>query len=136
MRHRPPDSDYGAPLHDLTKLYPADVYTHPHYYGDGRRDDREAWSIAASTRGRPSRSTLVFRALPCTGKTLHKGDWVTTVRAYARDHAGSDEGQCVRWTRVKASCLHTDGNSLFEWGYNCEDVPFRGVSYRARKRKS
>lgn len=29
ISHRPPDKDFGAPLHDLTKIYPEDVYQKP-----------------------------------------------------------------------------------------------------------
>jgi len=143
MSHRPPGADNGAPLHDLNAnaVYPKDVYDHPEWYSGGEENFWDAWSAVSRARGKPDKNVSIFRALPCgrATKTLNNGDWVTTVRKYAREHSkhASDPSKdmCVKWARVKASCLHTAGDSLFEWGYNCEDKPFSGTVSRPRKKR-
>ena len=143
MAHRPPDADSGAPLHDLTgnSVYPKDVYDVPSQYSGGEENFWEAWSAVSRARGKPDSYVAVYRALPCGRKTstLHRGDWVTMVQKYARQHGKHEsdpsKDMCVKWSRVKARCIHTAGDSLFEWGYNCEDKPFYGTSFRPRKKR-
>jgi flagellar hook-associated protein FlgK len=51
---------------------------------------------------------------------INNGDWVTTSLLYAKEHGRShlnNNFKIVSKT-VKASELYTDGNSIFEWGYN------------------
>jgi hypothetical protein len=138
--HRPPDADDGAPLHDLTAngIYPADVYERPSWYDTGDKGYMEAWSLARRFRGRLNRYVQVFRALPCGNRKLHRGDWVTTVKSYAREHSkhptDSSKDACIISKMVRASCIHTAGDSLMEWGYNCEDTD-GAVVFRPRKKK-
>jgi hypothetical protein len=142
-QHRPPDADYGAPLHDLTAngIYPKDVYVRPDWYSGGEADFWTAFDVVARRRGRPDARLWIFRAMPCEVKprVINQGDWVTTVRSYARQHAKGptpEKDMCVIAARTEARCLHTDGNSLFEWGYNCP-VPLKGqITHRPRRRKS
>lgn len=142
VSHRPADAESGAPLHDLTgggRIYPADVYDKPSWYDTGDSEYMEAWSIASSSRGKPDRRVGIYRALPCGQKTFHRGDWVSITRKYARGHGkhrdDPSKDLCVIWTRVPAKCLHTSGDSLLEWGYNCDDVKARSVVFRPRRRK-
>ena len=58
-QHQPSNDD--APIHDLTSIYPADVYTHPHYYGDARS---RSWGVLASVKDRPNAMVTVYRAVP------------------------------------------------------------------------
>jgi len=68
MSHRP-GAD-GAPLHDLTQVYPADVYTHPHYYSQAQ--DMPTHRLAISYRGQPDRPITIYRAVPkVAGETAH-----------------------------------------------------------------
>jgi hypothetical protein len=142
-RHRPPGPGTGAPLHDLTgnSVYPADVYEHPEWYAAGHPLDRSAAAVARYARGRPEAEVAIFRAVPCGIRRINNGDWVSTVQAYTIDHGratGSfdEQDMCVIAARVPARCLHTDGNSLFEWGYNCAPIAKARVAYRPRKRRS
>lgn len=142
MKHRPPSTDDGAPAYDLTEngVYPKDVYDHPSWYSSGEDYYHEAWSAVSHVRGKPDRHIFVHRAMPCGRefKTIRNGDWVTTVKKYAREHgkhpSDPSKDMCIRSIRVKAKCIHTDGNSLMEWGYNCE-AREGFVSFRPRKRK-
>lgn len=51
---------------------------------------------------------------------INNGDWVTISRKYAKIH-GEDNlknDYYIISKTVKASQLYTDGNSIYEWGYN------------------
>jgi len=140
-RHRPPGPEGGAPLHDLTAngVYPADVYAHPEWYATGHPLDRSASAVARNARGRSNVEVGIFRAVPCGINRINTGDWVSTVQAYAIDHGratGSfdERDMCVIAAQVPARCLHTDGNSLFEWGYNCVPIAKTRTAYRPRGR--
>lgn len=51
---------------------------------------------------------------------INNGDWVTTSKIYAKQHGQSNlnNNYKIITKTVKASQLYTDGNSIFEWGYN------------------
>jgi len=51
---------------------------------------------------------------------INNGDWVTVSKSYTKEHGVSNLlGRYKIITKnVKASQLYTDGNSVFEWGYN------------------
>ena len=139
--HRPPGPEDGAPLYDLTKngVYPEDAYTHPNYYTTGHPLDMVAWGLAAQKRGRPESPVWIYRAAPCDVRMINSGDWVTTVRRYAREHGKHDSDpardMCVGVAKTRARCIHTDGNSLFEWGYNCPEPLRMKRVFRPRKRR-
>jgi len=120
MAHRAPGPD-GAPLHDLTghHVYPADVYTTLRFYRTGDATmDRQAEAVVLRHRGRPASLVRVFRAVPRRVRTIHRGDWVTVVQQYAEQHAAGGEPMVILAAWVPASSLHTNGDSLLEWGYN------------------
>jgi len=122
INHRPPGPEHGAPLHDLTQVYPDDVYTHPHYYHGQRpasASDREATNAFMAARGKPDQMVKIYRAVPKHVTEINPGDWITTSPSYARVHAGNKtEGFHVLEAVARAGDLHTDGNSLAEFGYN------------------
>jgi len=51
---------------------------------------------------------------------INKGDWVTTYKPYAVEHGKShlDGKYKILQKTVKASELYTNGDSIFEWGYD------------------
>lgn len=51
---------------------------------------------------------------------INDGDWVTTSKMYAKDHGENNlnNNYKIVTKTVIASQLYTDGNSVFEWGYN------------------
>ena len=65
--HQAPGPEDGAPLHDLTKVYPDDVYG-PNgfqYYGEtGDPSDRTNFSLVQNMRGKPNAPVTVYRAVP------------------------------------------------------------------------
>ena len=51
---------------------------------------------------------------------INNGDWVTTNKKYAQEHGDSalNGEYVVVARRVRARDIYTEGNSIFEWGYN------------------
>ena len=137
MSHTAPDED-SAPMHDLTKVYPDDVHISPHYYHGNDPHQSDAYWTARSVMGKPEKRLWVYRAVPKGVKTINHGDWVTPVKAYAREHGKhhSDPSQDMHViaARTEAKNLHTDGNSLAEWGYNGGTSLKASVVFRPRKR--
>lgn len=136
ISHRPPDSEYGAPLHDLTKIYPEDVYEKPHFYTVDPLE-LESAHLALSYRNKPNRTVWVFRAVPKGVKTINPGDWVTISRKYAIQHGkhpyDKKQDMLVIAAKVLASSIHTDGNSFAEWGYNGSAPTKAIISYKPRQ---
>lgn len=142
MQHRPPDDDYGAPLHDLTKLLPADVYTHPHYYGDmGDLSVRDAHQVIQRVKGRPDAKVRIYRSLPAehADQGFRPGDWVTTSKEYARQHGTHHEDSAHDWpvisTMVNAEHLHNAGDDMREYGYNGPHKAWATVSHKGGYRQ-
>jgi 8-oxo-dGTP pyrophosphatase MutT (NUDIX family) len=133
MQHQAPDSDYGAPLHDVESMMP-DFYTHPHYYDNGQEYQHESTSKIFSARGNPEKKVRIYRALPAehAGKGFNSGDWVTTSKSYAREHARINADPKHDWpvisTTVPAKHLHTEGD-VHEWAYNGPRKEFATVSH-------
>jgi 8-oxo-dGTP pyrophosphatase MutT (NUDIX family) len=119
MQHQAPDSDYGAPLHDVEKVMP-DFYKHPHYYNFGEEDWHTSVNKVQKARGNPDHPVRIYRALP-TERADHgfnPGDWVTTSEHYAHQHGAGENNWSVMTSIVPAKHLHTEGNSIHEWAYN------------------
>lgn len=126
--HRPPGPHYGAPLYDLTgggEVYPDDVYSPdgPRYYshyGDSR--DRAAFLVVWACHNKPNAIVTIYRAIPNQNVdrlTINKGDWVTTVKAYAKEHGESalDGKYRILSKKVRAKDVWGNGDSIFEYGY-------------------
>jgi len=140
IKHRPPDAESGAPLHDVTgggRIYPDDFYDHPEWYDTG--GGKSYWDAVAIVRryhNRPNHTVVVYRALPRGVLVMNPGDWVALTKGYARQHSkhATDPSQdlSIISARVRARDIHTSGDSLEEWGYN-GPRPVRGtVVFRAR----
>ena len=140
--HTAPSPAYGARMHALDELVPADIYdtkVQRRYYGsgggdpDGVRSDTESFRAINAARGRPEAPVTVHRAVPkAAPDEINPGDWVTPSRHYARWHGESNLGN---WDRsgdnyvpdykvisrtVPARELHWDGNSVNEFGWHPE----------------
>lgn len=123
--HDAPGVEDGAPMFDmaLNGIYPEDFYAGRHRdYGTGdHRMDSEAFSAVFAAAAGPNAAITVYRAVEKSGsKKILPGDWVTPVRAYAKEHAESNitGPSKIISMRVRACELFTDGNSLLEWGYH------------------
>jgi hypothetical protein len=143
--HSAPGRDGGAPLHALTELYPEDVYSPDgmRLYGSGLREDaakdREMFAIIERVRGNPDAELIMYRAVPEGVDTINPGDWVTPSREYAIEHGeGPMRGQYrIIEQRVRAGDLFTDGNYIYEFGYDpmpvAKPVDNRDLSPAARE---
>lgn len=124
--HRPADPEYGAPAHELTTngIYPEDVYTHPHFYGDSSDPEfRKTHRILKSIRGNPEAPVHIYRSLPPkhTEAGFRTGDWISLSQEYARRHGmhptDPDKDWPVIHAVVPAKHLISSGDSLDEFGY-------------------
>jgi len=134
--HEPPSESYGAPLHDLTQVYPEDIYSNKalQYYGMGhpehKKMDMESLFKAQLYRNKPNASVSVFRAVPEHVNEINPSDWVTLSPAYAKLHGESRLGGKYKTLKkmVKAKELWTAGDSIHEWGYHPEEKKAKGGS--------
>jgi len=123
--HQAPNARrYGATLDDLTKILPDDVYSAQgkQLYGIGDKAIDSEWRIAAlKTRNKPDAEVEVYRAVPKGVKDINDGDWVSTSKAYAKQHGENTlNGEYdIVSKKVKAKTLSTEGYP-YEYGYNKE----------------
>lgn len=126
-QHAAPTKDGGAPLWDMKEIYPDDFYSSKgaQYYGDGAEPLRDAMIVRQmqSMKNRPNAPVTIYRAVPksvSTKEALNTGDWITLDRQYAKEHgegALNGDYKIVSKT-VKARDLFTNGDSIYEMGYD------------------
>jgi hypothetical protein len=129
--HRAPQRDSGAPLDNLKDVYPDDVYGPKGalYYGHASGDatDKAAIRIIQSARNKPDAPVKVFRAIPKSiqSNEINPGDWITTIKSYAVDHGEGPLGGDYKILEktVPAGDLYTNGDSIFEFGYDPKFMP-------------
>jgi hypothetical protein len=127
--HRPPMSEDGAPMHDLTgggSIYPDDVYSGnaARYYGAGDpAADSRLFAKLQALRNKPEERVRMFRAVPSDvmktkGNHINHGDWVTPSRQYAVEHGeGALNGDYrIQAGNYPAKSLFTNGDSPYEFG--------------------
>jgi len=127
--HTAPSSEFGAPLYDLSQMYPADVYSAKaaQYYGSGnKRADIEAFNLAKRVRGNPDAEVTIYRAVPKNAdiSNINAGDWVTLTKDYAKGHGESvlRGDYKILSQKVKAKELWTNADSIQEFGYQPESL--------------
>ena len=124
ISHRPADKTSGSPMHYLSGTYPDDIYgpqgaEYYGHYGQNNPLDIEAIQKIRIARGNPKKAIQIYRAVPPGVKEINPGDWVTTVKEYAREHgAWTGPKFKVLSKVVKAGDLYTEGNSILEWGWD------------------
>ena len=125
--HRPPDNEYGATLDNPTNIYPSDIYSPEgaRLYGHGGLDkasDQRVVNLIKVMKGKPNAKITIYRAIPSNSKSpkINKGDWVTIDKQYAIKHAQHIglKNPTILSKTVRAKDLLTEGNSIYEWGYN------------------
>lgn len=132
--HTAPYNDgFSKPIHDMTDIYPDDIYTHgAQYYGDGVPYDNMAISILRRVRNNPEARVTIYRAIPKDLKEtrLRDGDWVTISKEYAHLHGKKTlNGKYkIIQERVPAKHIYTNGDSLHEQGY---DSGSKNVGYKS-----
>jgi hypothetical protein len=129
--HKSPQRDSGAPLDNLKDVYPDDVYGPKGalYYGHASGDatDKAAIRIIQSARNKPDAPVKVFRAIPkgIQSNEINPGDWITTIKSYAVQHGEGALGGDYKILEktVTAGDLYTNGDSIFEFGYDPKFMP-------------
>lgn len=124
--HKAPDKERGAPLHDLTQIYPDDIYSNKAdvYYGDRSSlySDKESIGIMKAAKDKPDMMIKVYRTVPNTLENagINKGNWVTINKRYAIQHGERTLlGKYKLLSKdVPAKHLYTDANSIHEFGYD------------------
>ncbi len=128
--HQPDTAEDAIRFHELDKAMP-DFYNRPHDYAgdlgepehlsDQFKGHHQAISQALRAKGNPDAQVLLFRAVPKGVREVNTGDWVTTSRQYAREHAAvgedpSDDMDVIHF-EAKAQDVTFGGNDAFEFGY-------------------
>lgn len=127
-QHQAPISadDVGTAMYQLNKgVYPDDIYSSraSQYYGDGADPDRDAALMRRlqAHRGNPESASWMYRAVPKDApQFIQHGDWVTPEKQYAIEHGEGALGGNYKIiaSRAPAKALFTDGNSIYEFGYD------------------
>jgi hypothetical protein len=121
--HRAPTGEFGeGSLAEMNRTYPDDLYSDMgwRFYGDGNQAmDRKAHRIVVGLKDKPDAPITVYRSVPKgAASDINAGDWVTPVREYAEMHGERfGEGFDIIEKQVLAGELFTEGNSLFEFGW-------------------
>jgi len=124
MAHRAPDGTYGeGSIDKMNTVYPDDIYSSngARYYGDDDFESRKTIQLFRSLRGKPEAELTIYRAVPKgVSGVINPGDWVTPSRQYAELHAKyfDETGADILEKKVKAKEVYSEGNSIFEFGWN------------------
>ena len=130
--HRSPDESHGAPLHELTKVFPKDIYSHnasklyPH--GADKKQDADTIKLMHSVKGRPDAKVTIYRAVPHHVNEINPGDWVSINKDYAELHGFNrfDNKYKLLSKEVPAKEVYTS-DSIHEQGYHPEKKADGGV---------
>jgi hypothetical protein len=106
-------------------IYPSDFYSSrgAQYYGDGGDPNRDAALVRRlqAHKGNPESMSWMYRAVPKDAPPfIQHGDWVTPEKQYAKEHGEAVLGgnYNIIAQRAPAKTLFTDGNSIYEFGYD------------------
>lgn len=140
MEHRPAEPGSGAQFHEAEQVMP-DVsgpkgehfYDH-HAFADqlgpakrvpfSQSPSAESFQQIRAAKDNPDAEVKIYRAVPKVEHGINPGDWVTSSRRYAQQHArqGNPDGSANDWPvvegRAKASELWGHGDDVNEWGYH------------------
>jgi hypothetical protein len=122
MQHQPFEA---SRFHEADKAYP-DIYEHPEYYKThDQAHDAESLSAIRGAKGNPEKKVRMYRAVPKHVNQINPGDWVTTSRSYAQDHAYGEKDWHILNAVAKANDLIHTGDSIHEQGYVGEHPKFK-----------
>jgi hypothetical protein len=128
-QHQAPISsiEIASPAYELNRnAYPDDIYSSKaaRYYGHGSDpvEDANVMRRLQALKNSPDAPVVIFRAVPknVSAGRINHGDWVTPSKAYAIEHGQTMFGKDYKILRdrVPAKSLYTDGNSIYEFGYD------------------
>ena len=125
--HAAPNREFGAPLFELNKIYPDDIYSPGAarlygHGGDAVAMDKRTAQILRAFRGKPDAEVTIYRAVPKdkTIKDINAGDWVTINKDYAKQHGESvlRGDYKILERKVRAKDIWTNADSIHEFGYD------------------
>lgn len=112
-QHTAPGSDFGAPLHDLSQIYPDDIYSSKaaQYYGGSVPYDQKAVSIAQQYRNKPDALVTIYRAVPKEKSNSEKlAEIEKQMAAYMR-----------RGTLPKDAKNYSSGSQWYDYAYEMRE---------------
>ena len=124
MAHRAPDGTYDeGSIDKMDTVYPKDIYSAngARYYGNDDFESKKTIQLFRSLRGKPEAELTIYRAVPKgVSEVINPGDWVTPSKQYAEFHANyfDETGAVILEKKVKAKEVYSEGNSIFEFGWN------------------
>lgn len=110
--HQAPDAESGAPLHDLTNVYPDDIYSSKgaQYYGHhggNHPQDVASIHIIQSLRGKPNADVKMYRAVPNIRSNAQKIELINQQKA-----------EYLRRGKIPADSGFTNGSRWYEHAAN------------------
>ena len=120
MSHRPAvPEDLSEGFHDLDNLFPG-IYSGKHRYSTNMpKVDDEAMRAIWKAQGNPEAMIDIYRAVPKGVRDFNTGDWVTTSKAYAKEHGRhslDDDFEIIKG-KARAADISEPGDSIAEQGY-------------------
>ena len=75
--HTAPTKESGAPLHNLTNIYPDDIYSNEGarfygHYGHNHPLDQQSINIIQNARNKPNSKVKIYRAIPDTNYEINQ----------------------------------------------------------------
>jgi hypothetical protein len=116
--HEAPDKENGAPLYNLTGIYPADIYSSKaaSYYGTGDPIvDAQSLAIIQSCKNLPKSKIKVYRAVPYLNKQIdNELNQLTAARSYYLKHNFLPKTDAIQ--KIKSKYYdESKGGYIFEW---------------------
>lgn len=107
-QHTAPGPDFGAPLHDLSQIYPDDIYSSKaaQYYGHSVPYDQKAASIMQQYKNKPNATVTIYRAVP---KEMSNADKVAELDRHM--------GAYMRRGLLPQDAKITDGSKWYDWAH-------------------
>jgi hypothetical protein len=124
--HTAPTRDYGAPLHNLSQMYPDDIYSSKaaQYYGHSVPYDQKAASILQQYRDKPDATVTIYRAVP---KEMSNADKAAELDRHM--------GAYMRRGLLPQDAHIKEGSKWYDWAYDererlrkLPDTPVEGIN--------
>jgi hypothetical protein len=110
--HTAPTRDYGAPLHNLSQMYPDDIYSSKaaQYYGHGVPYDQKAALIMQQYKDKPDATVTIYRAVP---KEMSNADKAAELDRHM--------GAYMRRGLLPQDAHIKEGSKWYDWAYDERD---------------
>ena len=111
-QHEAPGPDFGAPLHNLSQMYPDDIYSSKaaQYYGHGVPYDQKAALIMQQYKDKPDATVTIYRAVP---KEMSNADKAAELDRHM--------GAYMRRGLLPQDAHIKEGSKWYDWAYDERD---------------